>query len=352
LGPNETSQEFTLLLSPPTQHTTSYNPTSLIPGGLEHSSSPTTHSLNLKMIDKCKHHAHCGRPAPRRLRQRKLVITDGILCLDSRALYKPRRKPAGKAVRNIANTATFSTTDPSLTSFLRFPPEVRIQIYGYLLLSHQNIQYGICPVTQCLVWRKSIWRRWIRHGLFPAILECCRTINEEGSAILYLQNSFMVEYFRRSCPVVAVWSPARANLFSITRLRLVYMRDECLQDLRTPETLDLFPALQEVKIWLQNVLVGEWTTFLGETSVRLQRLKKFMLQIHVSDNPTIVIWNQWPGPLITDEERCLRAYQGPFLKEEDIWKGRRVKWEFDPEPDLCARSHAVLGDLRVLVESN
>jgi hypothetical protein len=249
-----------------------------------------TSYFRIEMIDSCKHHAHCDLlPTPRR-RQTTLAIIDGFLALslDSYPLSRQvRRTSAGKSVRNIANTPTFSTTDSSLTSFLRLPPEVRLQIYSYLLISHQTIQYGICPIKWRLVAREQSWQPWIRHGIFPSILECCRRINAEGSAVLYGRNTFEIEQYMRSstCAIVGTWAPSRANMLSIARLGLNYGSCcDCSQDRRTLEIMDLFPALKEVKICLQDPKPEEWIKFLEVASGRLQRVKKFMLKINVGSD--------------------------------------------------------------------
>jgi hypothetical protein len=313
------------------------------------------------MINDCQHHALCDQIAtisPTR-RQRTLVIIDGFLSLGlpsdppARCL---RRTPAGKAVRNIANTPIFSTTDPSLTAFLRFPPEIRLQIYSYLLISGQAIQRGICPIKFCLVELEEIWAspRQVpfRHRLFPTILECCRKINEEGSAVLYGKNMFEVERHRRDyCSIVSTWSPARAKLLSITRLSFTYYPlCECMQDRKIPEIMVLFPALSEVKICLQDVLVEELAIFLVEASDKLQWMKRFLLEIQVNHRAGQVICRQWQSHQLTDEGMCRSAYQEPLLKQQSLWKNRGVRWEWDPVTHCFSRAHGVLGTLKVFVE--
>ncbi|PMD21557.1 hypothetical protein NA56DRAFT_703201 [Hyaloscypha hepaticicola] len=260
------------------------------------------------MIDSCKHHAHCVRlPIPRH-RQTTLAIIDGFLSLslDSHPpSRRSRRTPAGKAVRNIANTSTFSTTDSSLTSFLRFPAE-----------------YGICPIKLRLVARKQSWQPWIRHGIFPSILECCRRINAEGSAVIYGKNTFEIEQLSlKNVPCC-----------------------NCSQERRSMEIIDLFPALKEVKTCLLDPTAKEWIRFLRVASGRLQRIKKFMLEIYVGSHGPQMLCRKWSVSLTT-EDICLRAYQGPFLKQQDLWHNRRVGWEVEPEMDDFARS---MGKLNIV----
>lgn len=302
------------------------------------------------MINNCR---HCKQTTPPPTpRQRTLAVINGLVALGPPPSSPPRpirRTPAGKAVRNIANTPTFITTDPSLTTFLRFPPEVRLQIYGYLLISYQTIHLDICPLTFCLVERT--WQ--FRLRIFPTILECCRQINEEGSAVLYGQNMFEVERYEKhyGTITIATWSPVRENLLCITRLTLTFDPDcECLQDRKTLELMNLFPALKEVNIRLEDISVEEWVAFLVEACGELQRMKKFMLEIHAYHKAGQIICKQWPPFLLTDEEMCLRIYREPFLQQQAVWKNRGVRWDFEQEPDSLSRCYGILGSLRVFVE--
>jgi hypothetical protein len=188
------------------------------------------------------------------------------------------------------------------------------------------------------------------NPIFPAILECCREINEEGSAILYGKNMFEIERYRSCYPVVETWSPGQTNLTSVTRLSLLSCSWlKCLQERKTLELMDLFPALREVNIRLEDVLVEEWVAFLEEACDRLHRMKKFTLEIHVSQKAGTVICEQWRGSGAAAEKWCLETYKEPFLKQQDVWKNREVRWEFDEVTDSYARCHCVLGTLSVFV---
>ncbi len=145
------------------------------------------------------HHSDCGVmpmiPQPNAT-QKTLINKNGFLSIAAPLQPPPiprfpprplRRSPLPKSVRNIMNIPTFTTTDRSLTSFHRFPPEIRLEIYGYLLISEFPIRYSICPIKKILLYREGDdWepkhdagstcnrQYWIRHGIFPAILEVCR----------------------------------------------------------------------------------------------------------------------------------------------------------------------------------
>jgi hypothetical protein len=89
----------------------------------------------------------------------------------------------------------------------------------------------------------------------------------------------------------------------------------------------------------------------GVASGRLQRMKKFVLKIDVGRGGVRGLDRMWSGSLSTDEDMCLRAYRGPFLKQQDLWQKRRVKWEFEREMnEFRRRRHGVLGILNIVVE--
>jgi hypothetical protein len=135
------------------------------------------------MINECQHHAECARtrsPSPA-FTQTILTNEFGLLSISLPAVpTRRRRTPLPHAIQRI------------------------VKVYRLLLKFDNVIQYGICPVKQRLVWRKNKYSQtppWIRHGLFPSILECCRTTNQEGSVVLYGENWFQIERWESYCPV-------------------------------------------------------------------------------------------------------------------------------------------------------
>jgi hypothetical protein len=113
------------------------------------------------------------------------------------------------------------------------------------------------------------------------------------------------------------WAPSRANMLSITKLSLFYRPCcDCSPARSTLETMDHFPALKEVKIRLQDPEAKNWIKFLGVASGRLQRMEKFVSKIVVGRRGVQGLSRMWSGSLSTDEDMCLRAYKGPFLKKK------------------------------------
>jgi hypothetical protein len=113
-------------------------------------------------------------------------------CFASSKLVERWRTPAPNAVHRIANTPTFSTTDVSLTTFFRFPPEIRLQIYRLLLIADCGVKYHVSSKNVLPSPPELREKNKYRHGLFPAILETCRTIHREANPILYEKNELKV----------------------------------------------------------------------------------------------------------------------------------------------------------------
>src|SRR3569833_1346238 len=60
-----------------------------------------------------------------------------------------------------------------------------------MLLTTSFIRYRISFATRRIAAdHRSFRYLWFRHGLFPAILECRRIINTEGTEVLYGENLF------------------------------------------------------------------------------------------------------------------------------------------------------------------
>ena len=262
-------------------------------------------------------------------------------------------------------TAGTRTSNPSLTTFLRFPAEIRLKLYRLLLRYDGVIQHDICPMRLRLVAQDSISSRgssavtapWIRHGLFPSILECCRLINREGSAVLYGENWFQIEHRPSRAPVFQTWGLAQRNVDSITMLSLAYdPYDDLIASSQDPKLLmaelDLFPRIKQLKIHLDDFSIDEWDAFLGLVAARLKEMRSFMLEINISqDAGTPICKSNTKAALErSTEEVCLRAYEPTFRKHEDIWTGRQVRWEFDECMDDYARCHCVLGCLRIFLD--
>jgi hypothetical protein len=279
--------------------------------------------------------------------QTRLTNKLGLLSISkpTPAPIKHHRTPLPHAVRRIANTPTFSTTDPSLTTFCRFPPEIRIQIYRLLLKYDRQIGYAACLIKKCII-RADFGRRQYRarHGLFPSILECCWLINREGTAVLYGEN-----YFENSCYIspLPVFDIPCPNVLAITKMRFSwYLGDNNL------EKMDLLPSLAEVRIDVWDIGAFEWQIFLSQISERVRSMRKVIFYITARENAEKWMSEaSWPASVQSDEDKCRWTYERPFFFRESLWKNRKVRWEFDLGcPEGINSGH--IGDITVFLDCN
>jgi len=202
-------------------------------------------------------HALCDRPPPLYI-QMILSSENGYL-----KMLAPQTRqyctPAPNAVRRMANTPRFATTDPSLTSFLRLPAEIRLQIYALLLLAKESIEYRLCPTKSRFVLRSGLYGQpcirgavpYIRTAIFPSILRCCRLIYREGTPILYGENIFEFERVTTDPIVYSLAIPPR-NFECIAKIRMrsespLWARYVSIDDIDSQMTyLELLPGLKEV----------------------------------------------------------------------------------------------------------
>jgi hypothetical protein len=160
----------------------------------------------------CQFHTHLGSKTDQGLCSICSKDIPHCFCFASSKLIDRWRTPAPNAVRRIANTPTFSTTDASLTTFLRFPPEIRLQIYRLLLIADDRIRYHVCVRKMCfLVPPELRGKKEYRHGLFPAILEpaassikkqiqfCMKRMNLKSTAALFTTSglNYRVQVFSK-----------------------------------------------------------------------------------------------------------------------------------------------------------
>ena len=120
--------------------------------------------------------------------------------------------------------------------FLRLPPEVRLQIYRLLLLSHQSVRmvrHSKNRSTSC------------PNGLFPAILSTCRLIHREATDVLYGENRFRAHRIDET----------NANAASISRAKFIIGLGGCASRYddasKLPRFLEKTPNLKHLVLELQ-----------------------------------------------------------------------------------------------------
>lgn len=247
----------------------------------------------------------------------------------------------------------FSTTDASLTSFLRFPYDVRLEIYKYLLVMGR-ISYNLCLQKRRIVrvvytYHPKGHYRYFRHGLFPAILECCRLVNEEATPILYGSNHFSVGcrvYDPHYVHVLNSWPMSERNLRLITSLGMSWYSDRRQYEEPAPTTAELlpqlFPALRAVTV-VGTVSPADLRAFLTSYGDALAAVPTVECGFYVPDKTMYDIYretafvDEYPKiALDALEERCRVAYMR-WTREPLVRDGKRVTWQSDDRSDQYGR---------------
>lgn len=310
------------------------------------------HRLLPRMDKDHDRHAQCRNKPRRRHQQAVLVAKLGFLAIRRPIPPVPPRTPAPHAIRRIANTPVFTTSDPSLSTFLRFPAEVRIMIYRLLLVAKDGISYHICHSTQRLVLESCLCRRkyhpWVRHGLFPAILECCHMTYREGAAILYGENWFPV-FCRANGPTLNSWP------ISSTRMSLI--TSVTIRTSSVAKALKHFSGLRSVRILVSHLSPAEWNGYLSQPLTCLRRIIKVVFEIRLYASDPIDPGHTgrlWPVPVedphtqALSEAKYLKPYQTSLEKQTGLIEHRIVRWEF---ASLCEYFGTVMVYLECLAAS-
>lgn len=240
----------------------------------------------------------------------------------------------------MTHEAFFSTTDPSLTSFVRFPYDIRLQIYGYLLCGG-DISYRLCLRTGRIVmladfFQRRIGYRYVRHGLFPAILECCRLINDEATPILYGRKLFSADcqmIHLNGTYVMNSWPMSESNLQLITKLEFFWPGHDEEDGEPSPTTLlqlpRLFPALRMANINM-SLSPAEFEVFLSSYADVLAAVPTLDFRIGVPHKYAHTIWEKLAGSGLRRRDdfgkRCLAAYRPTTEKLSAKFK-KRVTWQ-------------------------
>ncbi|CAI4216175.1 unnamed protein product [Parascedosporium putredinis] len=153
--------------------------------------------------------------------QTNIVLAPTGLTYDQSRAPPHRRTAAPNRIKRTTHTPFFSTTSRDKCSFFRLPAEIRCLIYHELLVCGV-VNYHICPATRRLL---LYWYQiekpnypYLRHGLYPSILECCRLAYEEGAAVLYGENQFSLAACAPKKRTVNTWPLSKRNIELITSL--------------------------------------------------------------------------------------------------------------------------------------
>jgi hypothetical protein len=318
----------------------------------------------------CQFHTHRGSKTAQGLCSLCFKDIPHCFCFTSSKLIERWRTPAPNAVRRIANTPTFSTTDASLTTFFRFPPEIRLQIYRLLLIADGEIKYHVCLLKTCfLVPPELRGKDKYRHSLFPSILETCRTIHREANPILYEKNEFKVNCCSVSSRVLEL--PC-SSVLQITKIHMsspetCSYQSSCScyggsSEARVIvgngneeifQSLERLSDLKILKINLQCCFPDHWEDLVVQASYRLWKRRGVSLSITIPASAFANIRHPhhiWRGKVgkITPWNDLMSSFWSSAWRENP-WENRKLRWRFGANVSTSFLVHYVPRDLRVVL---
>lgn len=279
------------------------------------------------------------RDAP--YQQSFLVLTPQGLHFELPRPPPPYRTPAPNIVKRMTRAPVFSSTDKSLASLLRLPYDIRLQILRYLLRCG-GVQYELCLDTSRLILFNHYGCQpypYERHGIFPSILETCRLMYDEGSAVLYGENRFKLSRCsltreNRRWLIFNSWPMAERNTRLVTQVYLGSWghptADDRAKILANPFVV--FPAVRHVSVHL-NFSVLNWGVFMNEYSGIIARIGSFEIQLYLFPSEVLQasnLWKErddnWKWTKKNLEDIFLSLYRLPVAGPCKRLSNRRVDW--------------------------
>lgn len=285
-------------------------------------------------------------------RQAKLSWTGQGLGIHVPPEPPPRRSPVPNAVKRMRHEPFFSTSEKSLTCLLRLPYDVRLPILLYLLRC-SGVRYQLCIATNRILMIDHTAQRYpyVRHGMFPSILQTCSVLHEEGARILYGENSFKLsECAMRHkdgwYQVLNSWPAPEQHTRLATGLGMTFWRGP-FEELSAPilmEPFVRFPALRHVCIEFNGSL-AKWEEFMASYADVLGAISKVDLTIYCEGRELIETWRRqesmrrpgsdpdgpWAGDLVG--EAVLGLYKPPLESRSEQLNKRLVEWTFEDLTD-------------------
>jgi len=134
-----------------------------------------------------------------------------------------------------------------------------------MLLTTSFIRYRISFATRRIAAdHRSFRYLWFRHGLFPAILECRRIINTEGTEVLYGENLFKAGCYPYLRIPIHSWPMGERCWEQLARLNITWHSSLAAQ-------LALFPRLRYPVVHA-SFSEAQWMAFLRENIHWLERI--------------------------------------------------------------------------------
>ncbi|KAI9822708.1 MAG: hypothetical protein M1827_000427 [Pycnora praestabilis] len=267
------------------------------------------------------------------------------------SLYKPgfprHRRRRGQA-RILPPLATPVDETRKNVSFFCLAPEIRVPIYRHLLLT-STIAYPIIMSPRrvhLVAYARHANTHSARHVLYAEILETCRLINREGSAILYGENLFHQEYYHPTPvldgPAIRRWRLSPENTNHVSRLGIFRQKFHPSRVLRT---FDIFQSLKELHVTIDlndiGSNIGIWESLMETISLMVSRLSQFSCEVRLPfGNARYLEWVQ--GCVATNvasdfnlHEHWIEDFKD-FLRKKGLFLGRNLRWSCRTETDdMC-----------------
>ncbi|KAF4445601.1 hypothetical protein F53441_10665 [Fusarium austroafricanum] len=230
---------------------------------------------------------------------------------------------------------------------MTIPPEIRLKIYHYLLISRQ------CALLHK---RKEEFRLVAKNpwdcplNIYPQILRTCKQINQEATPILYSRNLFRRGYewphqytdsgTRIRWPVSDTSLISQANLASISRIHLFRDYSKWLQDGKLA-VLDEFPHLKELHIYVDfndglEMEGGSFESFTKDTIKAIHRERpdipcfemEIRLPFHGRD------YDNWAREYTRGKESfsyhlTKKAEMEAWMQRQGLFSNRFFSWSFN-----------------------
>ncbi|PVH67845.1 hypothetical protein DL98DRAFT_259278 [Cadophora sp. DSE1049] len=244
-----------------------------------------------------RHAPLCGTPIPDCMPgpiQRTLYANNGMLSVSKTPsyVYPPPLWliPRTPALEDLPQWII--TYSPNFRySFFDLPPEVRLQIYRLLLLAEAPIDDPICSSCKCIIKiekRRSSAEdiKWDQRRIYPAILECSRQINKEGTPILYAENMFDIwgryqfdwglhTTLNRVCHM---WQFSKINIGFVVGVQVSNAQN--WHHSHFDELLVGFPSVSLLKITTKQNL-GDWKDFVEKLGTKVRHLECIVFDLEI-----------------------------------------------------------------------
>ncbi|KAE9379503.1 hypothetical protein N431DRAFT_541051 [Stipitochalara longipes BDJ] len=202
--------------------------------------------------------------------------------------------------------------------FFKLPPEIRHQIYRLLFVPKDE-------------------KAWIH----TTILECSRRFNDDGTLILYRENTFKLEWFIGTTSLLHIWAPDSEKFSLVTKMTI----SRAIHSERVNLLLPKFPAICEVEIQLGS----DGAKLLHSLRDQLDRIEKVVLVLLVTSSEregAIDISKATADNIL--REQCKNGY-GDVLDVAGGYLNRGMRMEYRPPKAGFVRFGAP-GILRLTLE--